>query len=350
MYSFVNNKFMPPDDPLGRYGPTLENFLRRHPKTQKKQLCPYGKKCTFGNKCKFHHPERGKQSSHSLADELRENAAVQKQSPTRSSPVPGQSLSLVEDMAKKLTLGPDGGCGATKAKKDQKKDRVRPSQSSSKRTAHRTERSSRQSPDHSLASLHAESQEQLDSGLGSIDSWSDHQYGGSSGSLQHLHGLRHKFCPPPGVACSCCSHSSPPAYHHQQGESDLSYRPPHFSSYGPYPVSRHAFSQPPEFQHSHHHQQQRMYWSAPFGTPPHPHPAHPHPPPSQRAQRSAPRDAQGTRPSKGGEREAVRKKLLAIFSAQLVDTAMEMFPQEMDPQVLVAEIVTLQSQQGRPLR
>ncbi|XP_067134629.1 endoribonuclease rege-1-like [Centruroides vittatus] len=29
MYSFVNNRFMPPDDPLGRHGPTLEKFLRR---------------------------------------------------------------------------------------------------------------------------------------------------------------------------------------------------------------------------------------------------------------------------------------------------------------------------------
>lgn len=28
MYSFVNNRFMPPDDPLGKLGPTLENFLK----------------------------------------------------------------------------------------------------------------------------------------------------------------------------------------------------------------------------------------------------------------------------------------------------------------------------------
>lgn len=243
-------------------------------------------------------------------------------------------------MAKKLTLGSDAG--ATKTKKDH----VKPSQRSSKRSSHRTERSSRQSPDQ--GSLHAESQEQLDSGLGSIDSWGDHQYGGSYGSLQHVHGLRHKFCPPPGAPCSCCSHSSPPAHRHPLGESDLSHRPPHFSAYGPYSVGRNVYSQPPEFQHG--HEQQQRYWSAPFATPPHPHPVHPHPPPLQRAQRSSPREARASCPSKGSEREAVRKKLLAIFSAQLVDTAMGMFPQQMDAQVLVAEIVTLQSQQGRPLR
>lgn len=32
MFSFVNDRFMPPDDPLGRSGPTLDNFLRIQPK------------------------------------------------------------------------------------------------------------------------------------------------------------------------------------------------------------------------------------------------------------------------------------------------------------------------------
>lgn len=32
MYSFVNDRFMPPDDPLGKHGPTLENFLKLQPK------------------------------------------------------------------------------------------------------------------------------------------------------------------------------------------------------------------------------------------------------------------------------------------------------------------------------
>ncbi|KAJ8394438.1 hypothetical protein AAFF_G00046490 [Aldrovandia affinis] len=73
MYSYVNDKFMPPDDPLGRHGPSLENFLRKRPVVpeHKKQPCPYGKKCTYGHKCKYYHPERANQPQRSVADELR---------------------------------------------------------------------------------------------------------------------------------------------------------------------------------------------------------------------------------------------------------------------------------------
>ncbi|XP_044025832.1 probable ribonuclease ZC3H12D isoform X4 [Siniperca chuatsi] len=73
MYTFANDKFMPPDDPLGRNGPTIDDFLQRKPWTpdNKLQHCPYGKKCTYGVKCKFYHPERANQSQLSVADELR---------------------------------------------------------------------------------------------------------------------------------------------------------------------------------------------------------------------------------------------------------------------------------------
>ncbi|KAF5926428.1 hypothetical protein HPG69_013733, partial [Diceros bicornis minor] len=73
MFSFVNDRFMPPDDPLGRRGPTLSNFLSRKPKPPEPswQHCPYGKKCTYGIKCKFYHPERPPHAQLAVADELR---------------------------------------------------------------------------------------------------------------------------------------------------------------------------------------------------------------------------------------------------------------------------------------
>ncbi|XP_072482822.1 probable ribonuclease ZC3H12B [Notamacropus eugenii] len=78
MFSFVNDKFMPPDDPLGRHGPSLENFLRKKPviPEHKKQPCPYGKKCTYGHKCKYYHPERANQPQRAVADELRISAKL----------------------------------------------------------------------------------------------------------------------------------------------------------------------------------------------------------------------------------------------------------------------------------
>ncbi|XP_059206203.1 ribonuclease ZC3H12A [Centropristis striata] len=341
MYSFVNNKFMPPDDPLGRHGPTLENFLRKFPKIPKKQICPYGKKCTYGIKCKFHHPERPKQSNCSLADDLRaivKHSSAQKPSSARSSPVPGQSLSL-EDMAKKLTLGHESGS----SKKDHKHEQVMVSHRPSKRATARKDKHS--SSDHGSV-RHSSSQEQLDSGLGSIDSqpieapWSvcDHQYGATYGSAPPSHSLRPQYCDP----CSCCSSHGPssqettPAFQHHNQHYSVPYQHP-YPGYDAYPGSLHVCSHPADFQHTRvYGHQQQQYWSDPCG-------AHPPALHSLSGERSHWKPPQAPSQSRK-EREVVRKNLLAIFNANLVDTAMNMFPLVMDPQVLVAEILKLQGQ------
>lgn len=79
MFSFVNNRFMPPDDPLGRNGPTLDNFLLKQPATPEPlpPPCPYGsKKCTYGNKCKYYHPERRSQPLKTVHEKLAEQTKL----------------------------------------------------------------------------------------------------------------------------------------------------------------------------------------------------------------------------------------------------------------------------------
>ncbi|XP_061681481.1 endoribonuclease ZC3H12A, partial [Syngnathoides biaculeatus] len=180
MYSFVNDKFMVPDDPLGRHGPNLENFLRWLPKTPKKPLkpCPYGKKCTFGLKCKFLHPERAKQPNCLLADELRENAKLPSAGPRTGfqSPVPGQRHLFVDE-ASKFSLGHE----RSSLKKDKVTHCLRQKSSSKKEKS-------------SLGSSDPGSHKHLDSGIGSIESQSadahksdcHFQYGATSSSYHPM--------------------------------------------------------------------------------------------------------------------------------------------------------------------
>ncbi|CAI2317070.1 unnamed protein product [Caenorhabditis sp. 36 PRJEB53466] len=71
MFTFVEDKFMPPDDPSGRHGPRIDSFLSKVPVVSSNPLiCPYARKCTYGNKCKFYHPERANGNHMSVTDRL----------------------------------------------------------------------------------------------------------------------------------------------------------------------------------------------------------------------------------------------------------------------------------------
>ena len=72
---------MPPEDPYGRGGVSLDNLLRKRPMqpSVRPQNCPYGQKCTYGNKCRFYHPERGFTPQKTVTEKLKEHAEQQMQ-------------------------------------------------------------------------------------------------------------------------------------------------------------------------------------------------------------------------------------------------------------------------------
>ena len=71
-FIFANDHFMPPDDPLGKSGPTLDQLLCKDPRellkipkkgltdpqNSSQKVCPHLGNCTFGRKCKYYHPDR----------------------------------------------------------------------------------------------------------------------------------------------------------------------------------------------------------------------------------------------------------------------------------------------------
>ncbi|XP_072529634.1 endoribonuclease ZC3H12A [Salminus brasiliensis] len=362
MYSFVNDKFMPPDDPLGRHGPTLDNFLRKTPRAPKRLPCPYGKKCTYGIKCKFSHPERAKQSHRSLADELREKAKMTPSS--HRPPSAGHGASLEEVMEQKLTLDLKGP-----HKKTYPSENV-PVLKTGPQSTQRKFHSKRERPGHysstSLDSVHTSSQELLDSGLGSYEcqcaelhgSHCDHTFRGEYRNSKHQPSSRHRTPLSNGQLCSCCSFqsmSSSTGYQHHsmdlagsQNSGVMPYFQPQYNSYGGgasyLPVNMPQYSLP----HDYHHSRmppppQHGYWSEPYG-------GYNRSPPSPMQGEIAPWGPGKASPAKASsqmlEREQVRKKLRAVFNTHLVDRAMELFPNLMDAQKLAVEILNLQSYEG----
>ena len=69
-FTFANDWFMVPDAPLGRNGPSLDQFLSKDPYVTSQpirmsrnvhaqpRVCPHLDRCTFGSKCRYYHPER----------------------------------------------------------------------------------------------------------------------------------------------------------------------------------------------------------------------------------------------------------------------------------------------------
>lgn len=353
MYSFVSDKFMTPDDPLGRHGPSLDNLLRKVPVLPRKQQCPYGKKCTYGLKCKFYHPERANQSNRFLADELREKARLYGLRQAAEVPRPASCLSLEEAMAQKLTLehcSDSLKMGHTSVNAVLLKGGHR----SNRRATSRRDKSGPQAPADLVSSLPASSQERLDSGLGSIESQ-------SSWDPTESHGVGYRtrqspaYCLPNNPPCSCCSNIPPSLgnsagfqHHIQQYQSlvpasthihDMTHCPPHYTHVNApmYPVSLPTYSHPNDFQQGRVHPSGQA-WSDPF-------PAYPPSLCGSRGEQASWTPPRGSPPGPPREeRLAVRKKLLAIFNGRLVTKVMDMYPQVMDPQKLVAEILTLQSQ------